>query len=157
MLSYLQSHGIHNGGSGSGTYGTVWLDIEGPQYWGSESTNQAFFSALASELKSKGQNVGVYTSASQWEPIMGSFTGGSSFPLWSVSMMMILLLLFFFFFFFFLVSSCRYAHYDNNPSFSDFSPFGGWSKPAMKQFNGDASLCGAGIDENWTPSITAKP
>jgi len=26
-----------------------------------------------------------------------------------------------------------YAHYDNNPSFSDFSPFGGWSKPAIKQ------------------------
>lgn len=24
-------------------------------------------------------------------------------------------------------------HYDGNPSFSDFSPFGGWSTPAIKQ------------------------
>ena len=48
-------------------------------------------------------------SASQWQPIMGSsWTGGSSYPLW-------------------------YAHYDNNPSFSDFTAFNGWSSPAMKQ------------------------
>ena len=26
-----------------------------------------------------------------------------------------------------------YAHYDNNPSFSDFSPFGGWKEPYAKQ------------------------
>ena len=43
FVSYMQSHGMHNGGTGSGTYGTVWLDIEGTQYWGSTSTNQAFF------------------------------------------------------------------------------------------------------------------
>lgn len=36
----------------------------------------------------------------------------------------------------------RYAHYDNNPTFSDFVPFGGWSKPAIKQYVGDATLCG---------------
>ncbi len=73
-----------------------------------------------------GAVVGVYTSASQWysylhhtsptitlcnyytrEPIMGKYTGGSEFPLW-------------------------YAHYDGNPSFSDFSPFNGWSKPSIK-------------------------
>ena len=36
----------------------------------------------------------------------------------------------------------RYAHYDNNPSFSDFSPFGGWSKPSIKQYAGDATECG---------------
>ena len=27
MLSALNTHGIHSGGSGAGTYGTVWLDI----------------------------------------------------------------------------------------------------------------------------------
>ena len=37
---------------------------------------------------------------------MGSYTGGASYPLW-------------------------YAHYDNNPSFSDFTPFNGWTQPAM--------------------------
>lgn len=48
-----------------------------------------------------------------------------------------------------LYNDYRYAHYDNNPSFSDFEPFGGWSRPAIKQFAGDKSVCGAGIDENY--------
>ena len=25
-----------------------------------------------------------------------------------------------------------YPHYDGKPSFEDFTPFGGWTKPAMK-------------------------
>jgi hypothetical protein len=41
------------------------------------------------------------------------------------------------------------AHYDNNPSFSDFRSFGGWSRPAIKQYHGTAYECGAGIDKNW--------
>ncbi len=61
---------------------------------------------------------------------MGSgYTGGSGHQLW-------------------------YAHYDNNPSFSDFRSFGGWNKPAIKQYAGDKSVCGAGVDLNyyWTHS-----
>lgn len=94
----------------------VWLDIEGPQYWSrSQSANQNFFSGLVSELKARGQHIGVYsrralscpppslhhepipadllnrtppphsgvyTSESQWSPIMGSWSGGAEFPLW---------------------------------------------------------------------------
>jgi len=44
-----------------------------------------------------------------------------------------------------------YAHYDGNPSFSDFSPFGGWNHPNMKQYNGGATVCGVGIDQDWHP------
>lgn len=43
----------------------------------------------------------------------------------------------------------RYAHYDNDPSFDDFSPFGGWSNPAMKQYAGDKNECGVGVDLNY--------
>jgi hypothetical protein len=43
----------------------------------------------------------------------------------------------------------RYAHYDYNPSFSDFVPFGGWNKPAIKQYAGDQSFCSAGVDKNY--------
>jgi hypothetical protein len=102
-------------------YGQIWLDIEGPSYWhSSESENQDFFNELLSacERHKLSFHIGVYTSASQWDPIMGSgFRGGGSHQLW-------------------------YAHYDDNPSFSDFSPFGGWSKPSIKQYRGDASVCG---------------
>ena len=44
-----------------------------------------------------------------------------------------------------------YAHYDNVQAFSDFKPFGGFSKPAMKQYAGDITLCNADIDKNWHP------
>jgi hypothetical protein len=54
-----------------------------------------------------GLKIGVYTSDSQWVPIMGSYSGGSEFPLW-------------------------YAHYDGIPDFDDFSPFNGWKHPARK-------------------------
>ena len=44
-----------------------------------------------------------------------------------------------------------YAHYDNNPSFSDYRQIGGWSKPNIKQYKGDTTLCGAGVDLNYYP------
>ena len=43
------------------SYGTVWLDIEGPQYWMDQGSNQAFFSGLIGELQNRGANIGVYT------------------------------------------------------------------------------------------------
>ena len=36
---------------------------------------------------------------------------------------------------------CRYAHYDNKASFSDFSSFGGWKSPHAKQYQGDVTQC----------------
>lgn len=42
-----------------------------------------------------------------------------------------------------------YAHYDKSPSFSDFTSFGGWSKPTIKQFEGDITVCGADLDKNY--------
>jgi hypothetical protein len=44
-----------------------------------------------------------------------------------------------------------YAHYDGAATFSDFVSFGGWSKPNIKQFQGDTTLCGAGVDKNFYP------
>ena len=44
-----------------------------------------------------------------------------------------------------------YAHYDNNPSFSDFIQIGGWKKPNIKQYKGDTTLCSAGVDLNYYP------
>ena len=44
---------------------------------------------------------------------------------------------------------CRYAHYDGSPSFGDFEPFGGWNKPAIKQYAADASVCGKELVVNY--------
>jgi len=129
MVSGLKSAGCTatSGTQGTSNYGMVWLDIEGPgTYWGSNTgTNQNFFKSLLTGCSNTGSVCGVYTSSSQWDPIMGSsYTGGSSKPLW-------------------------YPHYDNSASFSDFVPFGGWTKPAMKQYEGDVTVCGVGIDKDY--------
>jgi len=118
---------VNNLKNNGAPFGMLWLDIEGTQYWSSStSSNIAFISSMINQAKALGINLGVYTSNSQWSPITGGWTGASALPLW-------------------------YAHYDSNPSFSDFSAFGGWNTPAIKQYVGDASVCGAGIDKNWYP------
>jgi len=108
-------------------YGMLWLDIEGPQYWtSSQATNRAFFTALVNEAEALGVQLGIYSSASQWDPIFGNWDGASKYPLW-------------------------YAHYDGAANFNDFGSFGGWSKPAIKQYAGSTNECGCGIDKNWYP------
>ena len=109
------------------SYGMLWLDIEGTQYWGSDqAANTAFIQAMADEGTKRGVKLGVYTSASQWTPITGNAKILGSLPLW-------------------------YPHYESppNPSYSDFKPFGAWSSPAIKQYQGSHTLCGCGIDSNF--------
>ena len=106
-------------------YGMLWIDVEGTQYWSSNSQNNVnFIQAMVDEGNKLGVSLGIYTSASQWNPICGGSTQFSKYPLW-------------------------YPHYDNNPSFSDFSSFGGWKSPAIKQYQGDITFCSAGVDMNY--------
>jgi hypothetical protein len=111
--------------------GRIWLDIEGAQYWkGDYGANKQFYQELYDSCAALGVSCGVYSGASQWQAIFGTtaYCYGSASPLW-------------------------YAHYDNNPSFSDFSSFGCWTKPWAKQYKGDTSLCGMGVDLNYVPNI----
>jgi len=106
--------------------GMLWFDIEGREYWTTDkTTNRHFFEGMINASRSLGIKFGVYSSASQWGEIFGlDYHGGSALQLW-------------------------YAHYDKSPSFSDFVSFGGWAKPSIKQYNGDISSCGCGIDQNF--------
>jgi len=126
LISYLQSYNC--------TYGTIWLDIEtnpssGCGWSGSTSDNCNYIADLLKTGKDAGHAMGVYVSEYMWSSIAGSgCTAGADAgaPVW-------------------------YAHYDDNPSFSDWEPFGGWNDPAMKQYT-TGSSCGIGIDYNWYPS-----
>ena len=42
-----------------------------------------------------------------------------------------------------------YSHYDNSASFSDFTSFGGWTSPSIKQYQGTTTQCSVGIDQNF--------
>lgn len=119
-------------------YGMVWIDVETnpspgcgwalPNATDANATAAAsctFMGELVSALKTRGVNVGTYASRDMWTNIMGAgCTVAATTPLW-------------------------YPHYDGNPSFSDFAPFGGWAKPAVKQFADGPSVCGTGVDHNF--------
>ncbi len=113
-------------------YGTIWIDVEtNPSSgcgWGSDHAgNCNYLVEIINRIKSHGKTPGIYASRYMWQTIMGSFTACTApgaHPLW-------------------------YAHYDGSASFSDFQAFGGWTKPHMKQYQGDTTLCSAGVDKNF--------
>ena len=108
----------------------IWLDIEtNPSpgcSWASFDTysNCMYVGELVQAIRNQGRAPGIYASYYMWQSIMGSAnacTNLGDVPLW-------------------------YAHYDGKDNFSDFVPFGGWTKPNMKQYVGDTTMCGAGVD-----------
>ena len=109
----------------------IWLDIEIWKNWYDDKTmNRKFFEELISADFGE-KSIGIYTSLHNWETLMGlDYTKGSSYPLW-------------------------YARYDNQPNFQDFKPFAGWLKPQIKQFSGDQSICGVGVDLNYKEESTS--
>jgi GH25 family lysozyme M1 (1,4-beta-N-acetylmuramidase) len=119
----------------SGSYGTMWLDIEtnpSPNCGWSSDLNQNcnFLQQMIQEGQALGSNVGIYASSYMWSSIMGDgCTVGSDagLPLW-------------------------YADYDYVPSFASFSSFGGWSSPAMKQYWDSVGInCEISADADWYP------
>jgi hypothetical protein len=65
------------------TYGMLWIDVEGSQYWSSSTSNNVnFISQMAAEGVAKGVSMGIYTSSSQWSAICGTSTALSKYPLW---------------------------------------------------------------------------
>jgi GH25 family lysozyme M1 (1,4-beta-N-acetylmuramidase) len=132
MYSYLDQF------NATDKYGTIWMDIEtNPSRgcgWGSDTgSNCQFIAELLSAAANVGKRAGIYASQYMWSQIAGSdCTVGAQHPLW-------------------------YAHYDGNPSFSDFRPFGGWSHPTIKQYADSGAGCGVGADLNFKGSESRKP
>ena len=109
----------------SSSFSTLWFDIEtGGQ--GSYASNDAWLQEAIKQAVARigGSRIGIYASRYEWSLVMGEAADLYSFPLW-------------------------YPDYDGEPNFDSFSPFAGWTSPAIKQFQGDASVCGADVDLNW--------
>lgn len=122
-------------GIDSSLYGMIWIDVEtnpspGCSWSGHDgNSNCQFLTDVINAIRAKGKHLGIYASRYMWQSIFGSFSACPSVAsqqLW-------------------------YAHYDGSTSFSDFQSFGGWSRPNIKQFQGDTTLCGAGVDKNFYP------
>jgi GH25 family lysozyme M1 (1,4-beta-N-acetylmuramidase) len=119
----------------SSLYSKVWIDVEtnpssGCSWSGHDSaSNCNFVTEIVNRIKAKGKHAGIYGSKTMWTSIFGSASACHTLgaePLW-------------------------YAHYDGHANFQDFGSFGGWTKPAMKQYLGDVNMCGAGVDKNYLP------
>lgn len=115
------------------SFGTIWFDIEtnpssGCGWSGDTNANCNFIGGLISAAQGAGATVGIYASSYMWSNLAGSCTAGSDAgaALW-------------------------YAHYDGNPSFSDFNPFGGWTSPTMKQYADSVGFCGLNADADYRP------
>ena len=153
LTSYLSAN------CASAFSGRVWLDIEGSQYWySSTSTNKDWYEALVDSCKTYGVDCGVYSSSSQWSSIFGSssYSYGSSKLLSTHLMIFNLDLLLSTEHSSFVGNPLWYAHYDNKPSFSDFSSFGGWKTPYAKQYQGDYTLCGFDVDLDYAPTWSGR-
>lgn len=117
-------------------YEYIWIDIEtnsspGCSWSDHDATsNCKFVMELLEFFRSKAKKVGIYASHYMWGNIFSSFTAcpqaATGTPLW-------------------------YAHYDYKMTFDDFTPFGSWTKPDIKQYQGTNQLCGASVDRNWRP------
>jgi GH25 family lysozyme M1 (1,4-beta-N-acetylmuramidase) len=103
-------------------YGMIWIDIEIYKWSTNFNENRNFILELIKQLVTEKASIGIYTNYHNWVNIVGlDWQEIKAYPLW-------------------------YAHYDNNPSFSDFTSFGGWTKPSIKQYKGTTTLCEGGVD-----------
>ena len=121
-------------GLGDAHYSSIWLDMEtNPSPgcgWSQDfNLNCQFTIQLVNAAKASAPNkkIGIYASNYMWRQIMGGADKCFQFnqlPLW-------------------------YAHYDMVPAFTDFSSFGGWATPYIKQYKGTTALCNASVDLNF--------
>ena len=115
-----------------GQFGMMWFNVEinsspGCGYSLNQAANCKFLSELIAAGNSHGVKMGIFSSAHMWSSIMGNgctVAASAGLPLW-------------------------FAHWDGARTFSDFSPFGGWTKPAIKQYNNRVGICGMDARANW--------
>eukprot|EP01121_Diplochlamys_sp_Union-15-3_P003592 TRINITY_DN13531_c0_g1_i3.p1 TRINITY_DN13531_c0_g1~~TRINITY_DN13531_c0_g1_i3.p1 ORF type:complete len:224 (+),score=25.90 TRINITY_DN13531_c0_g1_i3:38-709(+) len=118
---------------GANNFGMVWLDIEAcdndPSCWSTPQVNLDFIRSMANAIKSAGKPVGIYSTPWEWRTLGLTGLGVTEFknlPLW-------------------------YANPDGTENFNDFSSFGGWTVPAIKQYSWTGAYCGVSYDADWYP------
>lgn len=109
----------------------IWLDIEDEapaKYFDVNPTvNQAFIAEMVNTLEKLQIPVGIYSTKTYWQNIMGNINGYGKYPLW-------------------------YPRYDGVNSFDFFAPFADFESVQIKQTGGDAGWCGISqVDPDYRP------
>lgn len=131
IIRYLHQNGIFIGENSSSTLtwlDRIWIDIEDEtpsKYYDVDViANQKFISSMTAHLGLRQAPVGIYTTKTYWQNIMGNIEGYSSYPLW-------------------------YPRYDGINNLDFFSSFGGWQEVYIKQTGGDANWCNILVDPDY--------
>jgi GH25 family lysozyme M1 (1,4-beta-N-acetylmuramidase) len=120
LLTKLDQKGVH--------VDRIWIDVEQcPGCWKDCATNTDYIHGLVNTAQGRGQAVGIYASAYEWQATVCSPSSFSSLPLW-------------------------WATYDNQPNMNGFSSFGGWHSPHIHQYT-DIGPCKLNADRNFKASL----
>jgi GH25 family lysozyme M1 (1,4-beta-N-acetylmuramidase) len=100
----------------------VWLDVEDESpstyYDANPVKNQEFMARIVAQLEKMNIPVGIYTTKTYWQNIMGNILGyGDKYPLW-------------------------YPRYDDVSTLDFFVPFADFNEVKIKQTAGDSGFCG---------------
>ncbi len=94
---------------GSRAVARYWIIVENYQ-WKDQAYNQAFLQKMLTQMKTLGKTVGIFTSKSVWESVVGvAWIDMGAYPLW-------------------------HKLHDGNAQCVPFKPFAGWKAPFMKQY-----------------------
>ncbi len=115
------------------TFNRLFIDVETWSWYGPEDCllNEKFLSTVVQRVVERIgiERTGIYTVKSMWESIICPATTAmfSDVLLW-------------------------YARWDHVPSFANYTEYGGWSQPFMKQYIGNGHLCDINLDFNYRES-----
>eukprot|EP00808_Paulinella_micropora_P016074 g33913.t1 len=115
-------------------YSRIWLDVEGNTkyyWWPDLERNRKFLSDLIEGCFENGVECGIYSTAPEWERIMGNSTLGKGMPLWWAS------------------------YQDDKPcSLLYMKPFGGWTEYLYHQYRGDDHITVCNVTVDRTCALT---
>jgi len=103
----------------------MWLDAEDDPLGKAPST---IIFLIHEAVSACSLEAGIYTRRDWWRRYTGRSEEFKSMPLWD-------------------------AYYDAVPSYAYWTPYGGWEKPAMKQYGGTQEVCGQSVDVNYYEEV----
>jgi len=106
----------------------IWLDVEDEdpsRYYDNDPVkNQEFMARVVAQLEKMNIPVGIYTTKTYWQNIMGNILGyGEKYPLW-------------------------YPRYDDIATLDFYVPFADFNEVKIKQTAGDSGFCGISQVDN---------
>ena len=113
----------------AGRVSRLWLDAEDQTH----PYNEAQLQDCVTVCKLAGIPCGIYTGRWWWVPQTGNSQAFAHLPLWHAE----------------YVTNDPQARLDLAPDPGDgFQPYGGWTRPTIRQFQGTSTLCGHSVDLN---------